>query len=82
MSNKCFEGWEESSNPKGRCCCNCQWQRPITAHPWNKNELTKGSVSNIIGYGCTVPELPNITFFEFKHSMCELHTPVQKEENV
>ncbi len=72
--NKCFKGWDDrEANPAGRCCCNCRFQRAITAHPWNKNELTKGPISVTIGYGCTVPELPNITFFDFEHSMCELH---------
>lgn len=57
----------------GRCCCNCRWQRSISGHPWNKNELTKGPITSIIGYGCAVPDMPNIVFFEKSHGMCELH---------
>jgi hypothetical protein len=73
--NKCNLGWNsESGNSQGRCCCNCKWQRPISAHPWNNNELIKGSITKIIGWGCTVPDMPSITFSEKEHSMCEMHT--------
>jgi hypothetical protein len=62
-------------------------------HPWNKNALTKKSITSIIGYGCTVPDMPGIVFFDGKHGMCEMHTResdpknnvfklVKKEENV
>lgn len=71
---ECYKGWAKyEGNSKGRCCCNCRYQRPISAHPWNKNEMVKGSVSIVVGFGCTVPDLPNITFFESKHGMCEMH---------
>lgn len=81
MMAECYQGWaKEDGNRAGRCCCNCRYQRPISAHPWNKNELTKGSITRIIGYGCTVPEMPNITFFEHEHSMCEMH--MERIDNV
>ena len=71
--NKCFEGWaEDAGNTAGRCCCNCEWQRPISGHPWNKGEM-QGSVLTVKGWGCTVPEMPMITFLETEHSMCEMH---------
>jgi hypothetical protein len=73
--NKCNLGWsEESGNRSGSCCCNCRWQRPITAHPWNRHELTRGPITKNIGWGCTVPDMPGVTFFEVEHSMCEMHT--------
>ena len=71
---KCFLGWAGPDNTQGRCCCNCKYQRPITAHPWNRHELTKGPITKNIGWGCTVPDMPGVTFFEVEHSMCELHT--------
>jgi len=59
----------------GRCCCSCEYQRPITAHPWNKDPFTKGSVRTVIGYGCACPEFfPNITFSDREHSLCECWT--------
>ena len=62
-------------NTNGECCCNCEWQRPINAHPWNKDPLVKGRITEIVGYGCTCPEFfPNITFSEQKHSLCECWT--------
>jgi hypothetical protein len=76
LSNPCFEGWNDiEHNREGACCCNCEWQRPIVGHPRNKNILTKGPITQCIGYGCTCPELyPSITFTDWKHSMCECHT--------
>ena len=61
------------NNIKGMCCCNCQFQIPITGHPWNTNEFVKGSCSEIIGYGCMLPEMKRITFMEAEHSLCECH---------
>lgn len=58
------------------CCCNCQNQQPINAHPWNKDPFVKGSVTEIIGWGCTCSDFsPNITFLESKHGLCECWTP-------
>lgn len=75
MSDACFEGWRtEDGNTKGHCCCNCKYQRPISGHPWNKRQFTKSTVNTIIGYGCTMHEMPNITMFDTKHGMCEMHT--------
>lgn len=74
MTDACFEGWSEANgNKRGTCCCNCRYQKPIVGHPWNKNALTKGSITSIIGYGCNAPELPATVFYEFEHSMCEMH---------
>lgn len=71
---KCFEGYAEASgNAGGQCCCNCKWQRPISGHPWNKTEAFHGSIMNVIAWGCTVPDMPNITLSEKEHSMCEMH---------
>lgn len=93
MSEHCYEGWKAADgNSTGRCCCNCRWQRPIVGHPWNKRRI-KQSISDRIGYGCTVPDMPSIVFFDSKHGMCEMHTRetdpsnnvlklVKKEENV
>jgi hypothetical protein len=56
----------------GECCCNCNYQQPIVAHPWNKYEFTRGPITERLGYGCVAPDLfPSITFFDSKHGMCE-----------
>lgn len=70
----CYLGWKkEDGNTAGRCCCSCRYQKPIVGHPWNKNQLTKGKITSIIGYGCNAPEMPATIFYEFEHSMCEMH---------
>lgn len=75
MSEPCFKFWrQEDGNTQGHCCCSCRFLRPISSHPWNKKPLTKGPITNIIGYGCTVPDMPNVTFFDTGHGMCELYT--------
>lgn len=70
---KCMLGWaDEVNNKRGRCCCNCKWQRPISGHPWNHGEF-RSPVSAVIAYGCTYPELKNIMLMTREHSMCEVH---------
>lgn len=70
---ECYEGWtKENGNHEGNCCCNCKYKRPIGAHPWNKNPSFNGRISHVIGWGCTVPDMPNITFSESEHGMCEV----------
>jgi hypothetical protein len=72
MDKACYKGWsEELGNKSGQCCCNCLHQRPIVGHPGNKRELTKRPFSAIIGYGCTMPEIERIVFFDGEHGMCE-----------
>ena len=63
----------KDGNSAGRCCCNCKWQRYIVQHPWNKHPWSKGKITQAIGYGCTVPDMPSVVFFDDKHSMCEMH---------
>lgn len=72
----CHKGWNDNeSNSTGRCCCNCVYQRPIVAHPWNSNEFAKGPMTKVIGFGCCPPDLaPEIAFFDHVHGMCELHS--------
>lgn len=71
---KCMIGWnDEVNNKKGRCCCNCNWQRPISGHPWNHGDF-KGPVNKVIGYGCTYPEMQYITLMTREHSCCEVHS--------
>jgi len=72
--SECYEAWtKDSGNSKGRCCCNCEWQRPISGHPWNKNPAFNGRVTTTIAWGCTVPDMTNITLKEFEHGLCEMH---------
>lgn len=71
--HKCFIGYAEEFNHTGRCCCNCRYQRPISGHPWNTNSAYKSRVSDTIGWGCTVPDMPKITFSEKEHGMCKMH---------
>ena len=87
---ECYEGWSKiAGNLKGCCCCSCRYQRPIAGHPWNTQPLTKGSVTSIIGFGCTVMD-GNIIFFDKPHGMCEMYMSktdnvvklVKKEDNV
>ena len=73
-TNLCYEGWAlKDGNSSGRCCCNCKYQRPVVKHPWNKQTWAKGSITESIGWGCTVPEMPSVVLLEIEHSMCELH---------
>lgn len=59
---------------KGRCCCTCKWQRPISGHPWNKNiPQFNGSITDVVAWGCTVTDMPTIVLFETEHGMCEMH---------
>ena len=73
----CYQGWaKESGNSEGRCCCNCQYRRPIVRHPWNAEMWAKGPMTSQMGWGCAPPDLyPEITFFSLDHShgMCECH---------
>lgn len=62
---------------KGSCCCMCVSQLTVTKHPWNKSELAKGKISEIMGYVCTGDGSFNI-FFDNKHGCCELYL---KKEN-
>jgi len=75
MNNPCDKNDINGFSAHGSCCCNCQFQQPINAHPWNKDPFVKGKVTEIIGYGCLCPEFfPDITFMEDKHSLCECWT--------
>jgi hypothetical protein len=75
---KCFIGWEEAANPKGRCCCNCKHQVLVMKHPWNKT-FAKGAITEILGALCTTPDFISETgrrqgvFFDTGHGMCEMH---------
>lgn len=70
--NPCAHSAIAGLESTGECCCNCQYQQPITAHPWNENPLVKGSVTKTVGWGCTCPEFfPDIGFMEREHSLCE-----------
>lgn len=70
----CYKGWKlENGNTAGRCCCSCRYQKPIVSHPWNENDLTRGPITSIIGYGCNMPDIDRTVFFENKHGMCEMH---------
>lgn len=74
IESECFIGWaKDLGNKRGKCCCNCRYQKPIVAHPWNKAELIKGSISKVIGYGCNAPEMEATVFFDREHGMCEMH---------
>jgi hypothetical protein len=70
----CFKGWkEEDGNTAGRCCCNCKYQKPVVSHPWNRVEPMKGSITKSFGWGCLAPEMNAVVFYDFQHSMCEMH---------
>ena len=79
----CFRGWpSEEHNKDGCCCCNCVHQKPINAHPWNRANLVRGSVTQIVGWGCNPPDLaPFITFFENPHGMCEMYSRKKHGQN-
>ena len=65
---------------KWGCCCKCKHQEKISKHPWNKEEFSKGSISESIGWGCTVAMMmddtdddcsyPKITFSDTEHGTC------------
>ena len=63
----CDKGYE------GRCCCNCEHQRPVVGHPSNRHFPSKSIVVQH-GYICMIPDpdfYPQVVFFESKHGMCE-----------
>lgn len=68
----CYQGYKGDFNKAGHCCCSCYYQKPITKHPWNKTEVLKGSITEIVGYGCQLPELDSIVIMEREHSLCEM----------
>lgn len=72
----CLKGWgDKEHNRDGCCCCNCIYQRPINSHPWNQKVLTRGPMSNVIGWACASEDLhPNVTFFDNPHGMCECYS--------
>jgi hypothetical protein len=71
----CRDWWKSEDNIDGDCCCNCVWQQPINAHPWNIHPEFRGPVTQLVGWGCCPPDLyPTITFFEKAHGMCECHS--------
>lgn len=73
LSNPCYHFRSYKDGSHGECCCNCEYQRPIQSHPWNKSDFAKGPSSRQIAYGCCHPEFfPHITMFEEKHGMCEV----------
>lgn len=75
MKTPCFKGWNLPANTTGRCCCNCKYQVEIRRHPWNQmvGGRMKGPITEIAGWGCSLPEFGAIIYFESKHSMCEMH---------
>lgn len=67
MTDKCMKPeWHD------RCCCNCQHQRVIFKHPWNKGEA-KGSCTEIMGFGCGVEGMQIVIFKDSFHGLCEMH---------
>jgi hypothetical protein len=69
---------EHSAFSDGMCCCSCEFRIELYKHPWNKNELFKGSIMDSTGiYTCSVTldkeELYRGTVSEWEHSGCELH---------
>jgi len=73
MAKNCKKGWHD-----GSCCCNCQNQRKLMCHPWNK-EFGKGSIMESCGWVCLFPlddgsSKGEVIFFDREHGMCELYT--------
>ena len=73
MGDKCIKPeWHD------RCCCNCQSQRVIFKHPWNKGD-GKGRMTDVMGFGCDSSHdnlyegIPAIIFMDARHGMCEMH---------
>jgi len=74
---KCYKGWSN-----GDCCCNCEHRVKIMKHPSNKG-IAKGSISEVMGYGCKCPledgsMKGSVVFSDWKHGYCELYW--RKEE--
>lgn len=70
---------------RGSCCCNCISYVPVMKHPWNKNEIAKGPISEIMGYGCLnnfeePSPIKQVVFCDRGHGLCEMHTPKKHEE--
>lgn len=73
---KCEYGWHD-----GSCCCNCEHQKKLMSHPWNKR-FGKGSMSQQCGWICDVfvgseesSDNQVAIFYDKEHGMCELHVP-------
>jgi hypothetical protein len=72
MGDKCMkDGWND------KCCCNCQNQRVILKHPWNKDDK-KGHTTDVVGFGCAAPGHTHdgtsaVIFKDVRHGMCEMY---------
>ena len=62
-----------------RSCDDCIFQVSIHKHPWNNNEYSKGKISEIIAYGCMMPDdninnKQRIIMFDHDCGTCEMYT--------
>ena len=61
-------------------CNTCSSQVKIFKHPWNKEEWSKGSVNELLGYGCKIRDSidnDSVIYFFSKESFatgCEMHS--------
>jgi len=79
---KCDKGWEDGN---GECCCNCEFNAPVNAHPWNV-EGFRGGIGQAIRVNPEVPlmvctvqlsekdEYRAVIAMTREHGMCEMHT--------
>lgn len=67
------------------CCCMCSAQFPIYKHPMNKVPEAKGSISDIMGYGCSVlyemDGKKGAIFSDGEHGLCELFQRKKESKN-
>lgn len=76
----CKEGYN------GDCCCICEYWIKINKHPWNVNQIAKGSISKTMGHGCTaqfsyaeIEKTEKIIYFsDREHGCCELFSHKNK----
>lgn len=58
------------------CCCKCIHQVKVVKHPSNVNELAKGKMGELMGYGCDIIQYEDkenvVIFSESSHGECEM----------
>ena len=84
--NKCNH-YRINIDNDGQCCCNCNNQRSLRKHPWNKSVFFSGSIVSQVAdedgtpiFVCTA--MGEAIAFDSKHGMCEMWEIRKEGENL